>query len=184
VACFLVNFTKAGTRSHHDMPDQARALLRAGLWGIPATAQLRLRPRPGDRIIVAVGAPARMFVGDAVIAEGYRSFSRDELARFPIAGFGQGLVLSQTRVWNRPVPVKSVWPQTAAYETNPRALWFGAVTTLTDGDAQLLINAASVGADGVADPSVAVPTRARRHRTARQPMVGISGAVVPAPRLI
>jgi hypothetical protein len=183
VACFLVNFTKAGTRSHHDMPDQARALLRAGLWGIPATAQLRLRPRPGDRIIVAVGAPARMFVGDAVIAEGYRSFSRDELARFPIAGFGQGLVLSQTRVWNRPVPVKSVSPQTAAYETNPRALWFGAVTTLTDGDAQLLINAASVGADGVADPSVAVPTRARRHRTARQPMVGISGAVVPAPRL-
>ena len=50
---------------------------------------------PGDGLIVAVGAPYRRFVGDAVVASRYRRFTDEEVSRLP-AGleFGYGVTSS------------------------------------------------------------------------------------------
>lgn len=71
MAHYIIQFTRAGTRQRRGMPEQARALLRTGLWGIPPTAQLRMRLVAGDVVLIAVGAPDRVFVGDAVVQSGY-----------------------------------------------------------------------------------------------------------------
>lgn len=67
-AHFIVYFARSGTPRVGGMPDQARGLLGVGLWGVPPTALLRARVRPGDEVLVVVGAPYRVFVGEAVVS--------------------------------------------------------------------------------------------------------------------
>jgi hypothetical protein len=122
------------------MPEQAREVLRAGLWGVPPTAQLRMRPRPGDGVLIAVGAPDRVFIGDAVVTAGYQHFTDDEAKRLPKRlAFDRGLSLTRVRVWPRAMPVMAVWPSTVAALTNPRALPFGAITALNSSDAAKIV---------------------------------------------
>ena len=79
--------------------------------------------RPGDGVLVAVGSPDRVFVGDAIVASGYHRFSEEEAARFPSTlSYDSGLSLTQVRVWPRALRVMSVWPKTAAAVSNPGAL--------------------------------------------------------------
>ena len=114
----------------------------SGLMGIPPTAQLRMRPQPGDGLLIAVGAPDRVFIGDAVVGAGYHRFSEGEAARFPRwLAFDHGIALEEVRVWPRPVPVMDVWPDTVAAASNPRALWFGAITGLASQDAARIVAA-------------------------------------------
>lgn len=142
VACFIVNFAKSGTPRPRGMPDQARQLLRVGLWGVPPTAQLRARVKPGDGVVVVVGAPDRVFVGDAVVAVGYHRFGEDDAARFPEhLRFEHGITLRQARVWPGAVPVMSVWPRTSAARTNPNALWFGSIRAIGSVDAAMMVAA-------------------------------------------
>jgi hypothetical protein len=136
VAHYIVQFTKGGARLKTGLTRQARDLLRLGLWGVPPTAQLKMQPRSGDGVLVAVGAPDRVFVGDAVVASGYHRFNEEEAARFPTTlSYDHGLSLIQVRVWSRALPVMAVWPQTAAAMSNPGALWFGTLTELRSADA-------------------------------------------------
>ena len=123
---YIVHFTKGGAKLKTGLARQARDLLRLGLWGVPPTAQLKMNARRGDGVLVAIGAPDRLFVGDAVVAFGYHRFSEEEAARFPSTlSYDIGLSLTQVRVWPRALPVMAVWPKTGAAVSNPGALWFG-----------------------------------------------------------
>ena len=136
MAHYIVQFTKGGATLKIGLTRQARDLLRRGLWGVPPTAQLKMQPRPGAGVLVAVGAPDRVFVGDAVVASGYHRFNDDEAARFPSTlRYDHGLSLTQVRVWPRPLPVMAVWPKTAAAVSNPGALWFGTLNEIPSTDA-------------------------------------------------
>ena len=82
MADFLFNYA-AGPLEYGSasLAEQARALLRERIWGLPDG-----RPRPkyslriarGDRVIAYVGGDERVFVGDAVVTEGYHAFTSAE----------------------------------------------------------------------------------------------------------
>ena len=77
----------------------------------------------GDRVLAYVGAPDRVFVGEAVIESAVHEWSSDERARYPMTGiFGIGLGLSQPQIWEESVPLASVWSETQGAKTNPNAL--------------------------------------------------------------
>ena len=67
VASYLLHFTKGLVPAPAQMPQLARDLVRRGLYGIPATAMLRHRIRPGALVVVTVGSPHRVFVADAIV---------------------------------------------------------------------------------------------------------------------
>ena len=120
-------------------------MLSARLSGVPPKAQLRTQVRPGDRVIAYVGAPERLFVGDAVVEQGHHRWSEDEAARFPDwLGYDHGITLVDVRVWPRAVPLMSVWPHTIGARTNPKALWFGGIIKLLPSDGRAIL-AAGVG---------------------------------------
>ena len=120
-------------------------MLSARLSGVPPKAQLRTQVRPGDRVIAYVGAPERLFVGDAVVEQGYHRWSEDEAARFPDwLGNDHGITLVDVRVWPRAVALMSVWPHTIGARTNPKALWFGGIIKVLPSDGRAIL-AAGVG---------------------------------------
>ncbi len=139
---WVVNFTKGGTQDKKLMPQQARKLLRAGLWGVPDTAQAKEKLAVGDRVLVYVGAPDRIFVGDARIAAPWHAWTPDEAQRYAgIGTFGAGIALEACRVWDKPVALDAVWPDTQGAKTNPSARWYGAVTRLTQSDFDAILEA-------------------------------------------
>jgi DNA-3-methyladenine glycosylase I len=168
VAFFVLNFTLSGTPRKRELAAQARAMLAAGLAGVPPKAQLRMQVRPGDRVIAYVGAPEKSFVGDAVVELGYHRFSEDESARFPAwLGYGHGITLVDVRTWSRAVPLMSVWPHTVGARTNPQALWFGGIVKLAPDDGWAIL-AAGVGgsieatsSDGERRPSTTAAVQGR-----------------------
>ena len=59
MAHYIAYATEAGTTLPHKMKEQVLAMLTAGVWGVPASAQLKAKLLPGDGLIIAVGAPYR-----------------------------------------------------------------------------------------------------------------------------
>ena len=142
MASYVLNFTRGGTKEKKAMPAQARELLQIGLWGVPPTAQLRTKLITGDRVIAFVGAPDRVFVGDAVVQTAYHQWTPDEAARYPLlSSFDHGITLTQAQVWDKALPIMSVWPNTQGAKTNPKALWYGAIANLSTADADLILAA-------------------------------------------
>ena len=140
MAHYIAYATEAGTRLPHNMKEQVVSMLRAGLWGIPGSAQLRTKLVPGDGLIIAVGSPFREFIGDAVLGSRYRPFSDDEIAALPSGlEFDHGLTLRRARVWPEPIPIEKVWPQVKAATSNPRAHFLGAINTVRSPDAALIV---------------------------------------------
>src|SRR4051794_34531646 len=124
---WILNFTRGGTKLKKLMPEQAQKLLEIGLWGIPETAQARRSLAPGDRVLVYVGAPDRIFIGDATIASGWHEWTKaegqDEATQYAEAGtFGAGIALSNCRIWDTPVELGQVWPRTQGASRNPNAV--------------------------------------------------------------
>src|SRR5690348_8207423 len=117
------------------MRPQVYSMLKAGLWGVPSTAQLKAKLLPGDGLIIAVGAPYRQFVADAILASRYRLFSEEERAALP-AGleFDHGLTLRGARIWPHTVPITELWPRTTAARSNPDGHFLGAITTVRSPD--------------------------------------------------
>lgn len=142
MASYILNFTRGGTKEKKAMPAQARQLLELGLWGIPPNAQLRNKIAPGDHVLVFIGAPDRVFVGDALVQSGYHPWTPDEAARYPMTStFEHGITLTQARVWPKALQIMSVWPQTHGAKTNPKALWYGALANVSAADANLILGA-------------------------------------------
>ena len=125
----MLNFTKAGVKVKKQLSAQARQLLEVQLWGVPPTAQARDKLAAGDRVLVFVGAPERVFIGDATIASGYHTWTPDEAATYP-GTFEAGIVLANAGIWQKPVRLSNVWPKCEASESNPNALWYGAAVRL------------------------------------------------------
>lgn len=125
------------------MPQQARRLLELGLWGMPESAQAKEKVSAGDRVLAYVGAPDRVFVGDAKVAAGWHTWTPDEAQAYASAGsFQAGLRLTDCRCWEKPVPVQGIWSRTRGSVTNPGARWYGAATRLVAADFDLVVEAA------------------------------------------
>jgi hypothetical protein len=166
VASYLLNFTEGLVPAPAQMPQLARDLVRRGLYGIPSTAMLRHRIRPGDLVVVTVGSPHRVFVADAVVATGYHRFDEEERARRPQwMSLDHGIGLREVHTWPEPVPIMSVWPRTAAgMSTNKPALFFGTLITLTPGDDAAILAAADRAASNASVTStIEVGDRAAAH---------------------
>jgi hypothetical protein len=165
MAEWILNFTRGGTKDRKLMPGQARQLLEIGLWGIPETAQAKNKLAEGDRVLVYVGAPDRLFLGDARIASPWHHWTATELgaenAQHATAGsFGAGITLTDCRIWEKPVPLQTAWPQTQGAKTNPKARWYGAVARITGDDYDSILAAGlgtSQAAPAAQSPSVAKP---------------------------
>jgi hypothetical protein len=140
IAHYIAYATEAGTRLSHKMKEQIVSMLTAGLWGVPGSAQLRTRLLPGDGLIIAVGSPHRVFIGDAVLGSRYRPFSDDELAALP-AGleFDHGVTLTRARVWPDSIPIEEIWVRVTAATSNPRAHFLGAINTVRSPDAATIV---------------------------------------------
>jgi hypothetical protein len=160
VAHYLVYATKGGTSRPQQMLAQVHGMLEIELWGVPTGAQLADKFLPGDGLVVAVGAPYRWFVGDAVLASRYREFADAERAGLPPGlEFDHGVTLRSARVWSNAVPIDDVWATTIAAETNPKADFLRSIYALRSDDAALIVRAGTRGlavldelAAGEADP--------------------------------
>lgn len=146
MADWILNFTKGGVKHKKQLSAQARELLDVGLWGVPNTAQARDKLAPGDRVLVYIGAPERVFIGQATIASGWHEWSSDEAAKYPLtSAFGVGITLSNAESWPKPVPLSLVWPGTDGAKTNPKALWYGAAIRVTKDDYEAILQAGHTG---------------------------------------
>jgi hypothetical protein len=124
VATWLLNFVKAGTPQKKQLIAQARALLDAGLWGVPAKSPATHQLKQGDRVIAYVGAPERVFIGDALIDGSYHTWTADEAARYPIsATFDAGVSLREASIWDKPVPLMTIWPTLVSSKKNPTSFF-------------------------------------------------------------
>ena len=126
-------------------------MLLIGMWGIPTTAMLGPKLQRGDGLIVAVGAPYRQFVGDAILGSRYRKFSEDERAALPPGlDFDHGLTLTRARIWPEALPITQIFPLLDAAKTDPHAQGFrAAIRSVSSRDAAVIVAA---GAKGHAGP--------------------------------
>lgn len=146
MATWLLNFVKAGTPQKKQLTAQARSLLEVGLWGIPPASPATQKLKSGDRVIAYVGAPEKVFIGDAVIDEAYHAWTVEEAARYKITKtFDAGISLKEAKVWDRPVPLKDIWPTLAAAKNNPNAFMMGAAHALLEADGAQLLDAGRGG---------------------------------------
>jgi hypothetical protein len=94
MAHYIAYATEAGTKLPRKMKEQAVSMLIAGLWGVPSSAQLSAKLRPGDGLIIAVGSPHREFIGRDGPAPGLLAGARRtqpiclELQMTPARGHG------------------------------------------------------------------------------------------------
>src|SRR4051794_12249063 len=122
MAIYLLNFVKSGTPHKQQLAGQARKLLEVGLWGIPPTSPASKHLQPGGRVVVYVGAPERVFIGDAVVDQEVHTWGADEAARYPMGGkYNVGISLKDVAIWDKPVLLKDVWPELEAAAKNPDA---------------------------------------------------------------
>jgi hypothetical protein len=142
VATYILNFVKAGTPHKQQLGAQARKLLELGLWGIPPTSPAKAKLRPGDRVIAYVGSPERVFIGDALIDQGYHSWTPDEAVRYPETGmYEAGISLRDVVIWDRPQRQQDIWPKLAAAQKNPGAMFMQTTFALLEADGGQLIQA-------------------------------------------
>jgi hypothetical protein len=152
MAHYLAYATQAGTSRPREMLSQVHQMLTLGLWGVPTTALLKTRLLPGDGLIVAVGAPYRGFVGDAVIASRYRKFSEAETSALPPGlAFDHGLTLNRAQIWPHAAPIEAVWRQTTKAKNNKHASFRAAIHTLPSVDAALIIAAGTGRQTGIGE---------------------------------
>jgi len=174
VAYWILNFTKGGAKVKKQMPQQVVNLLQAGLWGVPPTAQSKGKLAPGDRVVAYVGAPDRVFIGEATISSGWHEWTTDEAARYPMtSAFGAGIALADAKVWDKPVPLGSTWPNTEGAKTNPNALWYGAVVRIAGADFALI---AGTGSDAAAGQPLRTPAPQAAPSPQVQGAAGVIGA--------
>jgi hypothetical protein len=96
----------------------------------------------GDGLIVAVGAPYRQFVGDAVLDSRYRKFSEAQRAALPpgLEGFDHGLTLTRARIWPEAVSIDGIFPLLGAAKKDPKAQGFlSALRSVSSADAAIIV---------------------------------------------
>jgi hypothetical protein len=137
---WIVNFTKAGAHNPTRMAREARALLNAGLWGIPPTAPSRDKPEPGDRMLLFVGAPDLAFVGDATIASTFHEWTQEESDAYP-GTFDAGVALTDPHIYTTTVRLARIWSRTEASAKNPKGLFRSSLWSIPSSDFELISTA-------------------------------------------
>jgi hypothetical protein len=149
VADWILNFTKGGAKVKKQLPQQAREPLDIGLWGIPTTAQAKDKLAAGDRVLVYIGAPERVFIGHARIKAPWHEWSSSESESYPMnSTFAAGIALTDAEVWSKPVPLATVWPHTEGAKTNPGALWYGAAVRVAQNDFEAIVQVGQTAVSG------------------------------------
>lgn len=97
-------------RAGHVLLEQARALLRVGMWGIDAGEPHREALAAGDLVLAYVGAPERTFVGQATLASAAHEWTPSEARVYP-ARSTSGVLLTSVDQWEPPVPMGAVLAQ-------------------------------------------------------------------------
>jgi hypothetical protein len=138
MADWIVNFTKDGAHDPKRMTAEARALLGARLWGIPASAPTKDKPVPGDRLLLYVGAPDKAFVGHATIASTYHEWTPAEREVYPGTFPGGVALADDTRIYPTSVRLERVWPRTSLSATNKRGLFRSSLTPVPAEDFDLI----------------------------------------------
>ena len=97
-----------------NLPDRdaasARALLRAGMWGVKADESHGGSLAAGDLALVYLAAPERMFIGRAELASPVHEWTPAEARAFPGDSPG-GVLLAHVDEWDPPVPMSAVLAQ-------------------------------------------------------------------------
>jgi hypothetical protein len=137
---WIVNFTKAAAHNPTRMAREARALLNAGLWGIPPTAPSRDKPEPGDRMLLFVGAPDLAFVGDATIASTFHEWTQEESDAYP-GTFDAGVALTEPHIYTTTVRLARIWSRTEASAKNPKGLFRSSLWSIPSSDFELISTA-------------------------------------------
>lgn len=178
MSTWLLNFVKAGTPQKKQLTAQARSLLDVGLWGIPSTSPAARKLKSGDRVIAYVGAPEKVFIGDAVIDDAYHAWTPEEAARYKITKtFDAGISLKEAVVWDKPVPLKDIWPTLAAAKNNPNAFMMGATHALLEADGAQLLDA---GRGGMAPQPTTKGTPAATGGTRAETQPPAQSTTIPA----
>jgi predicted type IV restriction endonuclease len=164
---YLFNFSRKGAAKGRSLREQATELLDLGLWGIGEKTPLRGTLAQGERVLIYLGAPERAFIGHAQLASTTHPWTPEEASRYP-GDFEGGVSLSDTSVWEHPVPLAAVLPSLRLRETNPSAHFFAGVIRLSDEDYTHVVN---VGAGGRLVSSAA-------HSGGPQPGVQVTSPVV------
>ncbi len=147
---YILNFTKKSAVKGTPLREQAARLLEIGLWGIGPKTHHKDSLAAGDRILAYVGAPEKLFIGQATLARGFHDWTPEEQAKYAgeLAGgeFPAGVTFSDFEVWEKPVLIDSVWSQTSASETNPdHNFMSGIYAAITPEDFETVVRAAGGG---------------------------------------
>jgi hypothetical protein len=146
MAHYLFNFVKAAAAKDSPLRDQAGKLLEIKLWGVGPKAPLKDSLAPGDQILAYVGAPEKVFIGRATIAQGFHDWTPEEANIYFVDQGGKqfpaGVSFIDAEVWDTPVPLGAVWPQMPASETNPDARFYPGIIRLKQKDFEVVTEAA------------------------------------------
>jgi hypothetical protein len=157
MAHYLFNFVKAAAAKGSPLRDQAGKLLEMKLWGVGPKAPLRDGLAPGDLILAYVGAPEKLFIGQATVARGFHEWTPEEAIVYGQEagghGFPAGVTFGDTEAWSKPVPIDSVWSGMPASKTNPNHVFLPGIVRIKEEDFEIVVSAAG------GDLTPATPTK-------------------------
>ena len=108
MAHYLLNYFSDGAEGPA-LREEATQLLRVGMWGIDPDELHSKALAPGDLVLIYLAAPARAFIGRAELASAVHDWSPSEARAYP-ADSPSGVLLSQVKEWDPPVPMSTVLP--------------------------------------------------------------------------
>jgi hypothetical protein len=111
MAHFLFNFSEGDRR-------QARALVRARMWGVGREERHRDALAPGDLALIYLAAEAEL-VGCADVATAVHDWSPSEAEAYP-GDSPSGVLLSHAEDWDPAVPMESVVQRIDPTASSPR----------------------------------------------------------------
>jgi hypothetical protein len=125
VAHYIFNFVDRNAA-------KARALLRAGLWGVDVDEPHASSLAAGDLALVYLAAPERVFIGRTELASPAHEWTKAEAQAFP-GDSRAGVLLAHVEEWHPPVPMSAVLAQIDASE-KARADFDAGVVRITAGE--------------------------------------------------
>ena len=122
----------------------ARALLRTGMWGVPAEESHGGSLAAGDLVLIYLAAPERVFIGRADLASPVHDWTPAEAQAYP-GNSSSGVVLAQFEEWDPPVPMSAVLAQIDPSE-KARADFDSGVVRITAGEYETALAVAGLRA--------------------------------------
>jgi hypothetical protein len=106
VAHYLFNVVSADATGTA-LREQTAEFLRVGMWSVDVGERHGRALAPGDRVLLYLGAPDRVFVGRAVLASALHDWTQSEARVYPGHSAG-GVLLAEAEEWDPPVPMSDV----------------------------------------------------------------------------